>query len=58
MSDDIDNGGKGGITRRDMMRVMAASGMMAVGGGGVVLHRVPTGGEHAPHGDRHPVVRQ
>ena len=28
MSDDIDNGGKGGITRRDMMKVMAASGMM------------------------------
>ncbi|TPQ38893.1 ABC transporter substrate-binding protein, partial [Burkholderia ubonensis] len=38
MNDDIDNGsGKGGFTRRDMMRVMAASGMMAVGGGGLLL---------------------
>ena len=37
MSDDIDNGGKGGITRRDMMKVMAASGMMAAGAGGLLM---------------------
>ncbi|HHX4174369.1 TPA: ABC transporter substrate-binding protein, partial [Burkholderia contaminans] len=37
MSDDIDNGGKGGITRRDMMKVMAAGGMMAAGAGGLLM---------------------
>ncbi|KAF1065615.1 ABC transporter substrate-binding protein (plasmid) [Burkholderia gladioli] len=38
MSDDIDNGGKGGFTRRDMMRAMAASGMMAAGAGGLLVN--------------------
>ncbi|MBN3791630.1 ABC transporter substrate-binding protein [Burkholderia sp. Ac-20353] len=33
MSDDIH---KGGITRRDMMRIMAAGGMMAAGAGGLL----------------------
>ncbi|CAG9249839.1 MULTISPECIES: ABC transporter substrate-binding protein [Burkholderia] len=39
MSDDIDNGGgNGGFTRRDMMKVMAASGMMAAGAGGLLMN--------------------
>lgn len=39
MSDDIDNGGGiGGFTRRDMMKVMAASGMMAAGAGGLLMN--------------------
>ncbi|MCA3862688.1 MAG: ABC transporter substrate-binding protein, partial [Burkholderia sp.] len=48
MSDDIDNGGKGGFTRRDMMRVMAASGMMAAGAGGLLVNPVTAFAAPAP----------
>ncbi len=48
MSDDIDNGGKGGFTRRDMMRAMAASGMMAAGGTGLLAGAAPAFAEPAP----------
>lgn len=37
MSDDIDNGGKGGFMCCDMMWVMVVSGMMVVGGGGLLM---------------------
>lgn len=49
MSDDIDNGGDHrGFTRRDMMRIMAAGGMMATGAGGLLMGAHPAFAAPAP----------